>query len=74
MQVFLSEMSEILECIATPETVMRDQPGWDSMAVLSIIATIEERYGVIVTGTAIYECSTLKDLYEEVQNAITART
>jgi acyl carrier protein len=62
---FYSELEEILEIkpgtIQGKET-LREMHGWDSMAVLSIIAMVDEKLGEVVSPSALAECKTVLDL------------
>ena len=62
---FYSELEELLEIkpgtIQGKET-LRDLPGWDSMAVLSIIAMADEKLGEVIRASALAECKTVLDL------------
>ena len=60
-----SELEELLEIkpgtIQGKET-LRELSGWDSMAVLSIIAMVDEKLGEVVSPSALAECKTVLDL------------
>lgn len=46
-----------------PETNFRDVDSWGSLTALSIIAMVDEEYGVILTGDDIKAANTIQDLY-----------
>lgn len=46
----------------TPETVLEDVDGWDSIAALSLIVMLDEHFGKTITGTQIKELSTVGDI------------
>lgn len=46
-----------------PETNFRDIDSWGSLTALSIIAMVDEEYGVILTGDDIKAANTVQDLY-----------
>lgn len=46
-----------------PDTNFRDIDSWGSLTALSIIAMIDEEYGVILTGDDIKAANTIQDLY-----------
>lgn len=46
-----------------PDTELAALDGWDSLAVLTSIALIEEAYGRVVSGEAIRACRTVADLH-----------
>ncbi len=62
---FYSELEGLLELkagtIQGTET-LRDLPGWDSMAVLSVIAMADEKLGEVIAPNALAECKTVNDL------------
>ncbi len=49
-----------------PETVLRELPQWDSLALLNILAMVDMEYGVQVSGLEIQACRTLQDLADLV--------
>ena len=51
----------------TPETVFHDLDEYSSIIALSIIAVIDEEYGVALTGNEMKAAVTLQDLYNTVQ-------
>lgn len=63
---------EIIECIAesvevepeeiNEDTVMADLENWDSVAVLSVIAVINEKFNRFPSAADILACKTIKDL------------
>ena len=47
--------------------VLADYPEWDSLALLTVVASIEEQYGVTVDSEEFEEISTAGDLAALVQ-------
>ena len=45
--------------------------GWSSLTALTIIAMVDEEYGVIITGEDIQEAETIKELFEIVRSRFT---
>lgn len=41
----------------------RNYPEWDSLAFLSIIAALDENYGIVIDTTVFKEFKTLEDIY-----------
>jgi acyl carrier protein len=67
---FFAKIEEILDSepgSVSAESVVQDQDGWDSVAALSLIAVIDESYGVSLEGTEIIRCPTVGDLFALVQ-------
>ena len=60
----IAGLAEILE--ADPATLTPETPlaahGWDSVAVLSTIAFIDEQYGITVSGDELSRCATVRDI------------
>ena len=72
------EMKEFIEYFAdqfddtpvdtlTPETVFHDLDEYSSIVALSIIAMIDEEYGVTLTGNEMKAAVTIQDLFNTVQ-------
>lgn len=64
MSTFYEELAEILELEpgqVTPELRLEDTP-WDSLAVVSSIALIDELYDVAVSADALNNCETVGDI------------
>jgi acyl carrier protein len=64
-QAFLAQMDELLELPAG--TLKGSEPlksleAWDSIAVLSFIAMVDEHYGRTVAPKDIVACTTVDDL------------
>lgn len=48
---FIKKMAEILECNSSDlknNTSFRNHPNWDSLALLSVMAMIDESYNVVI--------------------------
>lgn len=64
-QDFLTEIEIVLEADAgtiTGEEVLIDLAGWDSLAVLTFIAMVDEKFGITLAASKIAESSTIEDL------------
>lgn len=64
MSNFYEELAEILELEPdqiTPDLRLDDTP-WDSLAVVSTIALIDELYDVAVRADALNSCETVGDI------------
>jgi acyl carrier protein len=62
---FLAELGELLEANA-PLTGPEELSGlgsWDSVAVIGVIAMIDENLGVTLDPKKIYACNTADDLF-----------
>lgn len=61
-QQLLTGLAEILEASAVaPETLLADAGSWDSLAIVSTIALLDE-HGVEVTGQQLAACVTVADV------------
>ena len=50
----------------TPETKFKEFDEWSSLTSLSIIAMIDDEYGVVVKGDEIRQATTVQDLFDIV--------
>lgn len=57
----LEEMMELDEDTLTPETKLEDLEEWDSIAVISFIALIDDEFGKTIKGSQIREFKTVAD-------------
>lgn len=48
----------------------REYEEWNSLALLSVIATIDEEYDVVIEGNIFQKLQTLEELYAEIQKRI----
>jgi acyl carrier protein len=67
---FLSEIKEVVE-IENREIqltdIFRDYDEWDSLCRLSLIALLDDNYGVAIEDETFKKLITLEDLFNEVQ-------
>ena len=49
-----------------PDTVFRDLDEWSSLVALSIIAMVDEEYGVTLKGDDIKSATTIQDIFNRV--------
>lgn len=52
----------------TENTDFRSLEAWDSLTVLSIMAMVDEEYGVTLTGEEIRKSNTINDLFEIIKH------
>ncbi len=70
MDDFIEQMADIIELDAdeiSSEHPFREYEAWDSLAVLSTLALIEEDYDVAVSNDELRGVSTLQQLWDLVQ-------
>ena len=70
MKLFLARVER--GAAAQPGTVhendhLQDLAGWDSIGALSLIALVDEQYGVVVDAGALSECDTVADVARLVE-------
>jgi acyl carrier protein len=67
---FIEQLKEILEIDDRKinlEDEFRSYPEWDSMAALSVIAMIDEEFGVVLNTETFGKLRTIADLIEEIK-------
>ena len=65
----LAEILEISPAEMTPELDLTQQ-AWDSLAVVSAIALIDECFGVTVEGAALAKCESIQQVQDLVRAKI----
>lgn len=50
-----------------PNTEFKTLDEWESLTALTVIAMIDQKYGVTVSGKDIREAVTIEDLFKRVQ-------
>ena len=67
---FLEGMAEILEVdqISSSTILQSVDVDWDSLAIISTIALIDETYGRPITGKQLEECHTVGDILKLVDS------
>jgi acyl carrier protein len=63
----IQEVFEIEDTSLDIDTFFRDLDSWDSLTHLSLIAMIDEEYGVTIEDDKFKTLMTLNDLFEEIQ-------
>lgn len=64
MSLFYEGLAEIMEVSVShigPDFSLADH-GWDSLAIISCVALIDEVFGQLVAGSALAECRTVADI------------
>lgn len=66
-----ADMFQLLEEIVETEpgsltgpTLLKDLPGWDSLAIITFQAEIDQRLNLIVEPTALAQCKTIQDIID----------
>jgi acyl carrier protein len=66
---FRAELEEILELAPgslTGTEALADLVGWDSMALLGVIALADQKLGTVLSAATLMECTTLEELTDAV--------
>lgn len=58
----LEEILDVEENTLTPETVLSNLEEWDSIALISFIALMDDEFGEIIKGEKVKEQKTVADL------------
>ena len=67
---FADQFDDTDAALMTPETVFHELDDYSSIVALSIIAMIDEEYGVALTGNEMKAAVTIQDLFNTVQARI----
>ncbi|MGE4522970.1 MAG: acyl carrier protein [Acetobacter sp.] len=72
MQEFYEGLAEILE--VAPETIKPEltleEEQWDSMAIISCVALIDEVYGQLISGSSLTACKTVADIQNLISKSM----
>lgn len=70
VKVFIQNFAEAIEVeldSITSETIFKDIDIWDSMAVLNIIAMVDDKYNKSIGGDEIEKSNTIADLWGKIE-------
>lgn len=74
---FIKNFAEQFDDIAIEsihvDTKFRELEEWSSLVALSVIAMVDEIYGVTINGEDMRNAQTVGDLFESVQNKVGQR-
>lgn len=63
---FAAQFDDTDRGLFSPETEFKNLDEWCSLMALSIIAMVDEEYGVTIVGNDIKGSVTIKDLFDKV--------
>ena len=63
---FAAEFPESPRDRFNAETRYRELDEWDSLATLTIISMVDEKYGLRITGNELRACTTIGELYDSL--------
>tara|TARA_R110001592_G_scaffold85363_1_gene252212 strand:+ start:16617 stop:16838 length:222 start_codon:yes stop_codon:yes gene_type:complete len=58
----VAELAEVDEAQVSAETVLEELEAWDSLAVVSFMAMVDESHGIKIQARAISAAKTVNDL------------
>ena len=68
METLTEQMLEIFEVESiSPDGVLRDLELWDSLSVISLLAVLDETYGINIEATELVDVITVADLFSFVE-------
>lgn len=68
MEILTEQMLEIFEIDEiNPDILLRELELWDSLSVISLLAVLDESYGINIEATEIADLVTVADLFSFVQ-------
>ena len=68
MENFVEQMIEIFEVDSiSPSDVLRDLELWDSLSVISLLAVMDEMFGINVEATELADVVTVSDLFSFIE-------
>ncbi len=72
LQEFITNFANQFEgtdsSVFTKDTVFKNLDEWSSLMALSIIAMVDEEYGVVLKGDDIRSANTIEDLYNIIKS------
>ena len=70
IQNFADQFDDTDASVFTPETVFHELDEYSSLIALSIIAMVDEEYGVTIGANEMRASVTIQDLFDQVQAKI----
>ncbi len=68
MEILTDQILDIFEIDAIDENgVLRDLELWDSLSVISLLAVLDESYGINIEATELVDVITFADLFRFVE-------
>ena len=63
---FADQLDDTDAAVLTPETEFRELDDWSSLAALSIIAMVDEEYGISIASETFEKAKTIQDLFDQI--------
>ena len=71
INTFISDFSDLFEdtdvSSFSEKTAFKEILEWDSLMLLSTIAMVDEKYGVLIKGSDLENLTTISDLFQFVE-------
>ncbi|MBQ6087123.1 MAG: acyl carrier protein [Bacteroidales bacterium] len=67
IQNFANQLDDTEADVLTPETNFRELDDWSSLAALSVIAMVDEEYGVTIASDTFRKAKTIQDLFDLIE-------
>ena len=74
-ELLLNDMAKLLEIdkrLLNNTFMLEKEANWDSLSVVSTVASIDQHYGVVVKGSELMSCRTLHDIFSLIETRILA--
>ena len=71
MEDFIRQFAEVLEVSAgtiSPNDKFRDYEEWDSLALLSLMAMLEDEYNITIPRDSFQKINTVQELYNFIKS------
>ena len=72
-EAFMVGLTEVLQIDEVGPGIVLNDENWDSLAIMSAIALIDEHYNLTVSGKALQGCSSVADLLSLVHSTVAER-
>lgn len=66
IQNFADQLDDTEAEVLTPETEYRELDDWGSLAALSIIAMVDEEYGITIDSETFKGTNTIQELFDKI--------
>ena len=64
---FADQLDDTEAEMLTPETEFRQLDDWSSLAALSVIAMVDEEYGVTIASDSFKKAKTIQELFDQIK-------
>ena len=68
LKLFNSVLNEDGNHLVTSETDFKESDNWSSLTAFTIVAELEDKYGIQLRGIEIRRCTTVSDLLELINS------